>query len=480
MANARIITLEEPDVFDQAVTFEEAFGEYSEVRGKGRARRKERKLERIANRREVKKARVAARDEVKSDRQDRRISRRERRKAGRQQVRTQQAEARQTRRTAKTEARQTRRAGRQAIRQERRGARTESRIGRRTMRRDFRDGRDRMDQGLDVETPEVINGVGFEPQTYTTPETNQTYTDETQGVYDQGGGIIDQRPLNYQPQPSTGGYDYGDEQSAPYREEDYYQPEPSGQGGYYDEEPQGNYEPTYNDQQGYYGDENNVEPQGEGVYNEDGDYVGEESGYLADYSYGDFDGKTVDVDPKIQSAVDKLAWNAECVKRLEKKRNLMPNKSQGISKRIIEHKKRFNELKSSLDDYSNAEGCDVGARKTMIKRAWTISQGKIKNAGRNKSMVVKPADDVVPVAADLNPSFSPNRIVVPNQMVSSVTGNTGLTGIDLQDDFDAPRVREVFIGADGSKSGISWGSVIIGAAIGVAAVWAVKKYKLLK
>ena len=38
-----------------AATFEEAFGEFSEARGKGRAKRKKRKLERVENRKQVRK-----------------------------------------------------------------------------------------------------------------------------------------------------------------------------------------------------------------------------------------------------------------------------------------------------------------------------------------------------------------------------------------------------------------------------------------
>lgn len=431
-----------------SVSFEEAFGEYSEASGKGRERRKkrreerkERKLERIEDRKDVKEARIAARDEVKGDRQERRIGRRERRKAGRQAIRTEQSQARQSRRT-----------GRQEERQERRNMRTEQRLGRKAMRKESRGRGSDLEQGLDVEAPE--EAVGTE-QGYT-PETTQTYGDETQGrAVDQGGFDQSADQGGYDESGSYGGqgaYDYGDEESDPYGDEEYY------------EEPES----------------------GEGVYDEEGDYIGEESGYLADYDAGNnFSGKQIDVDPQIQDAVDKLAWNAECVKRLEAKRKLMPNKAQVISKKILDHKKRFNELKSGIDDYSNCCGDYSSAdgqgemmrRKMMVKRAWGISKGKIKNAGR--PMAQKPADDVVPVTADLNPHFSPNRIVVPNQQKSYATG-TGLNGLDLQDDFDAPDVREIYLGADGSKSDIVWSSVVLGVGLGIAAVWAIKKYNLLK
>lgn len=432
MATARVITLVPAST--PAVSFEEAFGEYSEARGKGRERRKqrreerkERKLERIEDRKDVRQARTAARDEVKSDRQDRRISRRERRKAGRQAIRTEQSQARQERRT-----------GRQVARQDRRTMRKGARLDRRAMGKPTDEGyapNETLEQGLDTATPNEMGGYAeqsYEPQA----ESQETYGDETQG-----GGYSEPQYGG-----GEGGYDYGPEENAPYEDEYYEEPE-----------------------------------SGEGVYDEEGDYVGEESGYLADYDAGNnFSG----IDPEIQSTVDKLAWNAECVKRLESKRKQYPNKSQSISKKIIEHKKRFNELKSNLDDFSNcygdyssADGLEPKRRQLMIKKAWRVSQGKIKNGGR--PMMQRPADDVVPVASDLNPSFAPNRIVVPGQAKSYATG-TGLNGLDLQDDFDAPNVREVFIGADGSKSGISWGSVIVGVGLGVAAVWAIKKYKLLK
>ncbi len=453
---------------NEVATFEEAFGEYSEARGRGRERRKkrreerkERKLERIADRQEVKQARIAARDEVKEDRQERRIDRRQRRKAGRQEIRTEQAQARQDRRTGRLESREGRRL-----------MRTEGRVARRGLRRpedELPVEEGVLESGLDETTPQEMGGdQGYEP----TAESDQIYDDETQGQggysdqgYDQGydqGGSYNQGYSEPQYGGGEGGYDYGPEESAPYED------------GYYEEDPYGD---------GYY-----EEPTSEGDYNEEGNYVGDESGYLADYDTGEnFEGKPVDVNPEIQSAVDKLAWNAECVRRLEKKRKLNPNQAQAISKKMIAHKKRFNELKSSLDDYSeccgdysSADGLEPKRRKLMVKRAWRISQGKIKNAGRPMNpMVNRPADDVVPVAADLKPSFSPNRIVVPGEMKSSYSG-TGLNGLDLQNDFDAPEVREVFLGADGSKSGISWGSVIVGVGLGVAAIWAINKYKLLK
>ena len=450
---ARIVTL--GPVSNTSVTFEEAFGEYSEARGKGRERRKKRKLERIENRREVKQARTEARDEVKGDRQDARISRRERRKSGRQAIRTEQSQARQGRR-------QGRRTGRQAERQVRRTTRTEGRLGRKELRRGTPED---LDQGLDTATPEEMGGAG-ESTAYTQPETSQTYADETQGqdsISTSDGDYEGGYEGGYESESSQGGYqgggyDAGPEEGAPY-EDEYYEDE------YYEEEPE----------------------TGEGVYDEEGDYIGDESGYLNDYQASDdfnFDGvmgaedrfnemtgpKSINVDSDVQDIANKLAWNQELVKRLEDKRKVNPNRAQGISRQIIMRKKRMKDLKNELDDFSNADGTPeiCAMRKQMVGRAWGIAK-------RNRLRKGQP--DVVRVQKSLKPKFSKDKIVIPR---TSNAEGTGLNGLDLIDDFDAPRVREIYLGADGSKSGISWGSVIIGAAVGVAAIWAIRKYKLLK
>jgi hypothetical protein len=95
MEKATIVTLE-PHTQDFVPTFEEAFGEHSELRGKGRARRQSRKMDRIAKRSERKVARQSGRQERKATRQ----------------------EARQT----KKDTRVTRRLDRKSLRKESRGS----------------------------------------------------------------------------------------------------------------------------------------------------------------------------------------------------------------------------------------------------------------------------------------------------------------------------------------------------------------------
>ncbi len=80
MEGARIITLVDPIEPGGAVTFEEAFGENSELRGRGRARRHKRKMERIANHGEEQDARGENKQNKKNKRSSGKLGRRRRKK----------------------------------------------------------------------------------------------------------------------------------------------------------------------------------------------------------------------------------------------------------------------------------------------------------------------------------------------------------------------------------------------------------------
>lgn len=76
LEGARIIKLIDPVEPGGAVTFEEAFGEQSELRGRGRARRHKRKMERIGNRGEEQEARGENKQRRKNKKKSGKISRR--------------------------------------------------------------------------------------------------------------------------------------------------------------------------------------------------------------------------------------------------------------------------------------------------------------------------------------------------------------------------------------------------------------------
>jgi hypothetical protein len=88
----------------QTATYEQAFlgEEQSNAKGRGRARRKTRKLERIGNKREVR----TERRKLKGDRQEERIERRGTRKGSRQDIRGEQQDARMQRRNKRRDAKQ--------------------------------------------------------------------------------------------------------------------------------------------------------------------------------------------------------------------------------------------------------------------------------------------------------------------------------------------------------------------------------------
>ena len=102
MERATIITLGNATPMT-ATSFEEAFGDYSEARGRGRARRQKRRMERINNRRERRKARQEGRLEKKRNRVSARAERRQMRSDSRENRRNQKSEGKRNRERADLE-----------------------------------------------------------------------------------------------------------------------------------------------------------------------------------------------------------------------------------------------------------------------------------------------------------------------------------------------------------------------------------------
>jgi hypothetical protein len=462
---AKIVTLGPVDSPSSSVTFEEAFGEFSEVRGRGRARRAKRVADRQEKRKERKLGRVSARNEVKSARAESRIGRRASRKAQRQEMRNAQQEARQGRKDVRTE--------------------------RRMARRDMRNPEEEyvqngLDTGVDQEMTDQGAPMGAD-----------------QGGYDsgseQGGGYADQGGYDsgYDQGGYDSGYDQGSYDGGSFGDEgsfaDYDRVGAGPQQGSYQG---GGVESSFPEDSMPY-DETGSEGYYEGE-DTGGDY-GEESGYLQDYGASDdygFDGvmgaedrfsemsdskgKQINVDTRVQDITDKMAWNQELITRLEAKRKANPNQAQGISRQIVMRKQRMKELQEKLDAFSNCWGeyssADGGSERELKHRAMQVQHAKRKS--HHKRAMVRKGQRATRVQSNLNPSFGPNRIVVPGK-----SNFTGINGLDLANDFDAPRVREIQLGADGSQSstkGLGWGAVIGAVAIGAVAFWLVEKYKIVK
>jgi hypothetical protein len=441
-------------------SFEEAFGEYSEVRGKGRNRRQARRLDRKKKRQERRMTRISNRGE---------------RKRARQAIRGEQQEARQSRKDIRT--------------------------SRRMARKDMRQGPEvEMDEQMMMETD---NGYTYDqgaPQDtqngYAPEDTGNGYAPEDSGYEPQGGGYEPQGG-GYEPQgggyePQGGGYE---PQGGGY--------EPQGGGGEYmpEEEEWGGTPPYNQEEEGGYGDEEPVDSPS-GAYQEDNDDeygAGEGTG---DGGWG-FDGimgaedrfsemqdaKTIKISPKVAELTRKIEWNKELITRLRVKKaqiegsNGNPN---DVNKQIAIRKQRILDLQTQLQQYADFQGeysCADGEEATRpmrMKRRREIQAGRNMAISQRRNMR-KVKDKNTPVARGLNPEFEPQRIVIPAR-TSSVTGQTGLNGLDLMDDYDAPDVRTVELSssAEGDKKKkINWVGIGIGAAVAVGAIWALRKYKVI-
>lgn len=196
--NSVVIDLEPTDNAKTNVrtaTFDQAFlgEEFSEARGRGRARRKKRKLERIANKREVR----TERRKLRSDRQEERIARRKKRKEGRQEIRDEQQEARMERRNKRREDKENRRGGSDSADEDEEETNTQQGGG--------------TDQGSDSgeDTGSTGSGYGDSEDTGTsgggyddsedtqTPSGSGSYDDETEDDEEDSQGYTDEAEENF-------------------------------------------------------------------------------------------------------------------------------------------------------------------------------------------------------------------------------------------------------------------------------------------
>ena len=508
--NSTIVTLgSSPGVKGSTTVsaFEEAFGEYSEARGRGRARRKKRRLERIANRKEVRSARRSARQEERMERQ-----------VGRQQVKQAKKQARIAKRAAAQADRQAKRTSAMQARQERRFQRKEMRLQRKALG-------DTPEVEMDDQTM-IESGVG-QP----TMQQDEGYTSS-----EQGGGYVDAGPQGqdsgYAETEQSGGYS----EDSGYTEDSGYS-EPQSQGGAMSsgEEQVWDNEGTPDEgDSGEYveeGESYSEEDYGDsGFDGEDSDFDGgdDTDGIIAlEDEYNEFnDERSVRVKPAVGEVAKKIEWNKELISRLEDKANSNPAMKKDINSKIQSRLKRIAELEQQLSKYQNFEGdfssadgefveySDARGRKKVSPqqkrgRVREVIKAKRKaiserksvqgDAGLKKGLLKKfspkvaaqklqqirakrrmsDGGDVTPVDRDLNPEIEEQRIEIPAEETSYEA--TGLNGLDLKRDFDAPRARyvELSSNADGDKKKkINWTGIAIGVGVAVVAIWAIRKYKV--
>lgn len=443
MGEVRIVKLGPVHNGTEAVTFEDAFGAgvggYSYADGEGRAKRKKRKLERIENRREVQGARREARAERIADRTE---------------LQTARKSKRLTKREMGTESRLARRTGR-----------AENRAHRRELKHP-------QPAGLDQTVPQEMNDGA--PTTAPAPGTNsnidpglpvQSNDGYDQGGQDQGyneGGISGN-------QTGQGNY-YGDEtqyQGPEYGAENDSQDIPSA-------------DPELDDayEQGYIDAQEDFDNEEVSVDNFDG-VMGAEDRYNEMQDKND-----ISVNPAVQDLADKCIWNEKLIEALKMQRKNATGNPQEISKTILVRAKRLKDLNNELIDYanccgnySNADGSPetVNSRKREVMMARKRAHMKAIKKHNHPH-----GGDTTPVNAELNPIIEKNRIVVPAESTSNANG-TGINGLDNIDDYDAPTIREFYLGADGSfTKGIDLGSIAVGVLLAVGFIALNKQYKWIK
>jgi hypothetical protein len=428
----------------QSASFEEAFGEYSNAKGRGRARRKNRKLERVTNRQEVKQAR-------KGGRQEARIGRRTTRKSLRQENRDAQQASRLGRRQTRIDARGERKMGREMGSQERENYAMEQEAYR--------------DSLMPQEVENTNEGQGSNvPMDYGSPSGLGNY-----GAPSDGG--------NYGA-PSDGG-NYGAPQDTGAYEESPA-PAPSyggGGGGNYGAPQEDNYSSEPETEEGAYGDDNSYESE----YIQEEDEFGDDSYFNVE----GMDGKAV-VSPYVKDTVLKIKNNTNAYNALAKKRKeaeAQGNHTRGIENVMNNTRTRIVELKNNLDGYCNADG-NPTERKRRNKEVNLALGRRLKPRNRRNQY----AGSEVPVESDLNPEFDTNRIEIPAKSSFDAYSDEGRPviingkeddsiptyGNDIYGDFE-PTTIEMSSSFDGPGDKKVLLSVIVGIGVGALALYVAKK-----
>ncbi len=440
-------------------SFEEAFGDYSDAKGKGRARRTERKLDRIEKKKEVKTARRG----IKADRQTQRVERRTVRKAGRQDIRANQQQARQ---------------GRKQVRTENRAVRKQVRVDSRQAKKDTKVKGDQDRETYATEQEVYRNEISQ-------PMQEEAVTDEQGGGYpEQGGGYPEQgggsqedwntRPSDMDSQWDNSQNQGGGSQDSGYSE-DYGADYTDESGGYADTEDAGV-------DNGAYGDDNRYDS----PYNQEDSEFADDSNFNGEA----MDGKVV-VTPKVKETTTKLKNNEKAFKDLNDRRNVMVNRgdnTRGIELQIQKCHGRIGELHSNLEDYANADGNPQERRRR--RREINISLGRAKRPRRQEFH----GGSETPVDANLNPDFSENRIEIPAKsnfdgyddelgreiIINGVSQNDNSTYTnDLLYDGNEPTSTDLFSNLEGSsKIGTNANvilSIVVGVGLGTLAIFLAKK-----
>jgi hypothetical protein len=465
----------------QMASFEEAFGEYSNLGGKGRARRAKRKAKRTARRTDRRQAKVTKkkekfatkdaikrakietrqqrRSDKKTDRQDARIQRRSSRKEQRNTLKANQQAARMARKLDRQEKRNLAKMERAEQRQSRKDLKTE-----REAERELQAQQDR--QNLD----EGYDEVGYDDGGYDDGGYDDGGYDD--GGYDDGGyddGGYDDGGYD------DGGYDDGGYDDGSYEEAGVYDEyEDYGDGDY-------NYDEDYGDD-GYY------DSWGTSMFDGEENVEFEDDSYNDDFSNENQSNMDAMVKPA-QELADKIEWNRKFIDKLkDSKLNSKPNTIE-IDKQIVLRDGRIKELKCKVRDYvcfcgdyksdfSSANGRQSPSARQIRKRMKLASIAKMR--AKRKAGFLKRRRNKTVVSASLNPTITSNQIRIPSSGIDGLPSNTGLIATDDINDYGYGGALDVHLGADGSTSKISAKNVLIGIGIAAITIYGLKKANVFK
>ena len=449
MENARIIRLDAPLTVSVS-SFGEAFGEYSELRGRGRARRAARRADRQAKRQEKRMTRIQNRAE---------------RKRTRQQMRAEQQEARQMRK----DTRKTRRLARKEM-------------------------------GADEPEAESTENGAAEP-----------IGDEEQGQPTQQEGSGEGEYETTQEGDEEG---YGSEEEYPEEESEfngeYYDSfdGTSGSGIEYDNLGENNEIYALQDDDFYsFVDESSSADGftqktvrariGKGTKNValKSEWNKEMVSRLQD--------KVDSIDAELNAGTSPERENMLGIKRAKLIENITLYKDRAVSfdglmNDYVNAQGEYSGIDGDLSDadgeYENASGKKRGkarmSRGEVAKKKAKMVQAKkkrfaevaaAKREARKQRAKVRIAakNKVTKVGKNLNPKFGKNLIVIPEKEIgqSSAEG-TGLIALDDIRDFDAPTENEYSLASGSPLKNVNWKGVLIGVAIAGLAIYGAKKAKL--
>lgn len=457
-------------------TYDQAFlGEpFSEARGKMRAKRQARKLDRTAKKKERKLAKVQAKSDVKDAKGQARIGRRADRKTARQDMRDAQQERRQGRKDTRVVKKTDRRMFKQQAGQDRRDMRLERRQARRP------------EEAIDQY--EETYSETEEDNYYPEDQMQDQYAPEEQGYSDDSYGE-ESYPGDYAEDDQSGTQD----ESLPSEEyygEDYYDEYfPDGEGdGYYEED--------------YYQDAPDYSTEDEYFFDDSSNFGGEA-----------LEQKVV-VPKNVQEICNKIEWNNELIARLRKAKATQDQQGKDTQKFDNEISRRFDRVQKfeqALAGYSSANGESqknaeaVKIAKGRARRARLMIGQKevpprilaqLKQKGMSDDQaktwwlsnrgncdvikpVARPSVQTVSSFEGSDGNVAPIELNVFDEPVLDYDQPEPIVA-NVDDDFESVEVAEEPLSEFNGGSSNFGRNLLIGAAIGIVVVCVVRKYKLLK